>query len=330
MNNNPIEELRRMETPVTEEGWNSIVNDRRYARKFGRKPGFTPKGRAALIASVATVLIAIPILVKTLTHKPEETAQTTVPATETTVAQKTTETVTAQNATETTQYRPSTDASSTAAPTVAPETVTPAKITTTEKAATGEGTTLASVIGKRQQTVENPSREDWPPVLFPEPDGSRLTYEKLKTNPQRTDTSGLHTAKTARPTPTRSHDQNINAGISETTVTPDGQVSTKYEYNPEEPEPETEQFFIPTAFTPNGDGLNDLFLVKANFEPKSFEMTVLNRGGEMMFISRDINIGWDGQLHGRLMPQGVYVCIIKYKDSQGNEHKQQGQVLLIP
>lgn len=329
MNNNPIEELRRMETPVTEEGWNSIVNDRRYARKFGRKPGLTPKGRAALIASVATVLIAIPILVKTLTHKSEETAQTTVPATETAVAQKTTEMVTAQNATETTTYQPSTDASSTAAPAVASETATPAKVTTTEKAATGEGTTLASVIGKRQQTVENPSREDWPPVLFPEPDGSRLTYQKLKTNPERSDTTGMHTPENnrrIRTTPAATG----NPSVCETTVTADGETTTKYEYHPEEPATEAEQFFIPTAFTPNGDGLNDLFLVQANFEPKSFEMAVLNRGGEMMFISRDINIGWDGQLHGRLMPQGVYVCIIKYKDSQGNEHKQQGQVLLIP
>ena len=113
-------------------------------------------------------------------------------------------------------------------------------------------------------------------------------------------------------------------------VTADGETTTKYEYHPEEPAAEAEQFFIPTAFTPNGDGLNDLFMVKANFEPRSFEMTVLNRGGDALFQTRDINIGWDGQLHGKLLPQGVYVCIIKYKDSQGNEHKQQGQVLLIP
>lgn len=330
MNNNPIEELRRMETPVTEEGWNSIVNDRRYTRKFGRKPGLTPKGRAALIAGFATVLVAVPILVKTLTHKSEETAQTTVPATETAVTQKTTETVTAQIATETTTYQPTSDASSVAAPAVASETATPAKVTTTEKAATHEGSTLASVIEKRQQTTDNQSREDQTLLMSPKTDDFHLTYEEPKTKPKQSDASSQQTAKTSHPAQARSHDQNINAGVSETTVTADGQVSTKYEYSPEEPATEAEQFFIPSAFTPNGDGLNDLFLVKANFEPKSFEMTVLNRGGEMMFISRDINIGWDGQLRGRLMPQGVYVCIIKYKDSQGNEHKQQGQVLLIP
>lgn len=329
MNNNPIEDLRRMETPVTEEGWTSIVNDSRYVRKFGRKPGLSPKGRAALIAGVATVLVAVPILVKTLTNKPEETAQTTVPTTETAMEQKATETVTSQNATETATYQRATSTPLKATP-AASETASPAKVTTTEKAATHEGSTLASVIEKRQQTTDNPSREDQTPLMSPKTDDSHLTYEEPKTNPKQSDATGQQTAKTSRPIPSISHDPNVNHSVSETTVTADGQISTKYEYSPEEPATEAEQFFIPSAFTPNGDGLNDLFLVKANFEPKSFEMTVLNRGGEMMFISRDINIGWDGQLRGRLMPQGVYVCIIKYKDSQGNEHKQQGQVLLIP
>lgn len=325
MNNNPIEDLRRMETPVTEEEWTSIVNDRRYARKFGRKSGLTPKGRAALIASAAAVLVVVPILVKTLTHKTEEIAKSTISTTETTVEQKAAKTVTQQDATETATYKPASSTPSTAIPATATT-----KVTTTEKAAVHEGTTLASVIGKRQQTADNQSRENWPPVLFPEPDGSRLTYDKLKTDPKRSDTTGLHTAEIIHTVYAYPHEQNNNAGISETTVTADGQVSTKYEYSPEETTAETEQFFIPSAFTPNGDGLNDLFLVKANFEPQSFEMSVLNRVGELMFTSRDINIGWDGQLHGKLMPQGVYVCIIKYKDSRGNEHKQQGQVLLIP
>ena len=76
MNNNPIEELRRMETPVSESEWDAIVHDKRYVQKFGRKPGLSPKGRAALIAGAAAVLIAIPILFKTLSNKSSEAAQT--------------------------------------------------------------------------------------------------------------------------------------------------------------------------------------------------------------------------------------------------------------
>ena len=324
MNTNPIEELRQMEAPVTEEGWSSIVSDRRYARKFGRQNGLSTKGRAAIIGAAAAALIAVPILVKTLTHRSKETVQTNPPATE--EALPATETV-ASTTTATTPATPSTTAPFTPTPTQA--SAGPAKIAVTEQAAEHEGSTLASVIAKRQPAVEDHSRDNWPPVICPEPDGSRLTYDKLKVEPVRSDTIGMHTPehnRVIRTTPAATG----NPSVCETTVTADGETTTKYEYHPEEPAAEAEQFFIPTAFTPNGDGLNDLFMVKANFEPRSFEMTVLNRGGDALFQTRDINIGWDGQLHGKLLPQGVYVCIIKYKDSQGNEHKQQGQVLLIP
>jgi gliding motility-associated-like protein len=293
------------------------VSDRRYARKFGRQSGLSPKGRAAIIGAAAAALIAVPILVKTLTHRSKETVQTNPPATETV----------ASTTTATTPATPSTTAPFTPTPTQA--STGPAKIAVTEQAAEHEGSTLASVIAKRQPAAEDHSRDNWPPVICPEPDGSRLTYDKLKVEPVRSDTSGMHTPdhnRVIRTTPAATG----NPSVCETTVTADGETTTKYDYHPEEPAAEAEQFFIPTAFTPNGDGLNDLFMVKANFEPRSFEMTVLNRGGDALFQTRDINIGWDGQLHGKLLPQGVYVCIIKYKDSQGNEHKQQGQVLLIP
>ena len=100
---------------------------------------------------------------------------------------------------------------------------------------------------------------------------------------------------------------------------------------PTEPEvPTADEFFIPSAFTPNGDGLNDLFYVKANFEPKSYELSIFNRNGDLVFITRDLNTGWDGSLHGKTLAHGMYVYVIKYRDTQGVEQKKQGQVLLIP
>ena len=321
MNQNPIEELRRMETPVTEEGWTSIVNDRRYARKFGQKSGLSPKGRAALIAAAAAVLVTVPILVKTLTHSEKETAQADIPATE--KVQTASETDASPVAMTTTEIPSATDNSAKAG-------ATPAKITVTEQSAKHECSTMASVIAKRQQVTDNESIEDWPPVLNPEPDGSRLTYNQIKAVPERSQTPALQPSQDVRIVHSCSPGTKGNPSVCETTVTVDGEVVTKYDYSSEEPVAETEQFFIPSAFTPNGDGLNDLFLVKANFEPRGFELTVLNRAGEPMFQTRDINIGWDGHFRGKLLPQGVYVCIIKYKDREGNEHKQQGQVLLIP
>ncbi len=234
MNNNPIEELRRMETPVTEEGWNSIVNDRRYACKFGRKNGLSPKGRAAIIGGAAAVLIAVPILVKTLTHSAKETAQTNIPTTEN--VQPATENVASTSTATSAETTPTTVSAAKSEQ----ETHTPSKIAVTEQAAKHEGSTMTSVIAKRQQNAVNQSREEWPPVLFPEPDGSRLSYDNLKTNPTRHDTTGMRRSERIRTVIGDSFlDQNINAGISETTVAADGQVSTKYEYSPEEPVTET-------------------------------------------------------------------------------------------
>ena len=321
MNTNPIDEMRRMEVPVTEEGWTSIVTDRRYVRKFGRGGGLTPKGRAALIAGAAAVLITVPVLVKTLTHSAKETAQADVPAVE--KVQAASETAATPAAVTATGIPSVTDNSAKAG-------ATPAKITVTEQSAKHEGSTMASVIAKRQQVMDNESRENRPPILCPEPDGSRLTYNQIKTVPERSQTPVLQPSQDVHIEYACSPGTNGNPSVFETTVTADGEVVTKYDYSSEEPAVEAEQFFIPTAFTPNGDGLNDLFLVKSNFEPRSFELTVFSRGGDVLFQTRDINIGWDGQLHGKLLPQGVYVCIIKYKDGEGNEHKQQGQVLLIP
>ena len=323
---NPIDEMRRMEVPVTEEGWNSIVNDRRYARKFGHKGGLSPKGRAALIAGAAAVLITVPILIKTLTHNEKDTAQAVAPVTENAQTTSGTETGTPV-VTSPTSAAPSVVASTTE---TVQETAVPNRVAVTEKAAAHEGTTMASVIAKRQQVADNENRENWPPVLDPEPTSSRLTLNDIKTVPERSQTPALQPSQDVRIVHSCSPGTKGNPSVCETTVTVDGEVVTKYDYSSEEPSVDAEKFFIPTAFTPNGDGLNDLFLVKANFEPRSFEMTILNRGGDALFQTRDMNIGWDGQLHGKLLPQGVYVCIIKYKDSEGNEHKQQGQVLLIP
>jgi len=57
-------------------------------------------------------------------------------------------------------------------------------------------------------------------------------------------------------------------------------------------------YSLPSAFTPNGDGHNDLFRVHTYSVPKSFNMQVFNRYGESVFSSTDINTGWDGTLNG--------------------------------
>ena len=51
--------------------------------------------------------------------------------------------------------------------------------------------------------------------------------------------------------------------------------------------------FVPTAFTPNNDGLNDIFIPLTS-GVYSFEMKIFNRWGELVFLSNNKNIGWNG------------------------------------
>ena len=76
--------------------------------------------------------------------------------------------------------------------------------------------------------------------------------------------------------------------------------------------------FAPTAFSPNGDTKNDYYLVKAN-AISYFEIQVYNRMGNVLFISRDINTGWDGTFEDQRAYEGTYVARILYRDLEGNE-----------
>lgn len=67
---------------------------------------------------------------------------------------------------------------------------------------------------------------------------------------------------------------------------------------------------IPNAFTPNGDGLNDVWKVPALLAYRNYRVSVYNRWGARVFETNDITNGWDGKLKGREQPAGVYVFII--------------------
>ena len=302
MNNNPIEELRKMESPVSEQEWTSILHDKRYVQKFGRKSGLSPKGRAFIIAGIAAALITVPILVKTFSQKPTTEANPSPDVTESSVSQTVN-----KNQEQTKQISESFSKSSTIIATA------PAKAEVVTGAAVQERAAVTSAVIERTTTstsqAATANQTVTIPTVTPKPSVVSSPAE-VKSTPSVTQKAPIITSQK-----TDSED-----------FTDD--YETKAE--PETDNVEKEQFFIPSAFTPNGDGLNDLFYVKANFEPRNFEITIINRSGDLLFHSRDINIGWDGQLHGKTLPQGMYVFIIKYKDKEGNNQKQQGQILLIP
>jgi gliding motility-associated-like protein len=86
--------------------------------------------------------------------------------------------------------------------------------------------------------------------------------------------------------------------------------------------------FYPNAFTPNGDDLNDTFLVSGQFIAE-FEMKVFNRWGELLFTSNDPSLGWDGTARGNLMPEGTYVFVAKITDLAGRTFERTGSILLL-
>ena len=83
---------------------------------------------------------------------------------------------------------------------------------------------------------------------------------------------------------------------------------------------------IPNAFTPNDDGLNDIF--KPLFSSvKDYKMIIFNRYGEKIFESNDINIGWNG-VYKRKIIQDTYVYKISFvKDN--NDINVTGKFILI-
>ena len=74
-------------------------------------------------------------------------------------------------------------------------------------------------------------------------------------------------------------------------------------------------FYLPNAFTPNGDGLNDIFRPVGN-EISEFHMIIYDRWGQLVFETDDFEKGWDGTFKGRYCDPGVYAYVLTYKSSK--------------
>ncbi len=91
-------------------------------------------------------------------------------------------------------------------------------------------------------------------------------------------------------------------------------------------------YFLPNAFTPNNDGINDTYFgVGAFTGMRDFQLLIFNRWGEVIFRSKDPNEAWNGKKNnsGSVAPNGVYVCVVKYKDDHGDTKELKGFATLI-
>lgn len=91
-------------------------------------------------------------------------------------------------------------------------------------------------------------------------------------------------------------------------------------------------FYVPNAFTPDGDEHNNVFLpiMTAGFSPATYEFYVYNRWGELIFESKDAQVGWDGTYGGSMVQVGLYTWVIRFKDDDNDQkHEFTGHVNLM-
>lgn len=87
--------------------------------------------------------------------------------------------------------------------------------------------------------------------------------------------------------------------------------------------------YLPTAFTPNNDNLNDVFRIKYPFLVKQFKIRIYNRFGNIVFETDNMNRGWDGTYKGQPAPSGNYIWDIFMEDIEGNIDTKKGSLMLI-
>ncbi len=86
--------------------------------------------------------------------------------------------------------------------------------------------------------------------------------------------------------------------------------------------------YVPNTFTPNGDRLNDVFLVPTT-NMTEFNLKIFDRWGALLFESNDATIGWDGTYKGNDVAEDVYVYAITGKGIDKVEYEKRGHVTVL-
>ncbi len=85
---------------------------------------------------------------------------------------------------------------------------------------------------------------------------------------------------------------------------------------------------IPSAFSPNGDGRNDTYVILAR-GVSDFSLNIYNRWGQLVFESTDVNAGWDGNYKGKQQPGGVYTFFFTIHFQNGKSESHTGTLTLL-
>ena len=86
---------------------------------------------------------------------------------------------------------------------------------------------------------------------------------------------------------------------------------------------------VPTAFSPNSDGVNDGFTIIVRGQVATWLLQVYNRWGQLVFETDNYAAAWNGTFEGSEQPLGSYVYVLNYKDMNGESFVQQGNFTLV-
>jgi len=89
-----------------------------------------------------------------------------------------------------------------------------------------------------------------------------------------------------------------------------------------------EELFVPNAFSPNNDGLNDKFVTPGWFI-RDYKLTIYNRWGEKLYESNSIYDNWDGSYEGKIVENEAYVYIIETMGIDLIKRNYKGNVTVV-
>ena len=117
--------------------------------------------------------------------------------------------------------------------------------------------------------------------------------------------------------------------VRQTVIHPNGCIDTAFQLVDIRPEV---RYFLPNAFTPNNDGLNDTYKgVGIMAGARNFTMSIWNRWGQQVFLSTDPLEGWNGRMFnsGGEAPNGVYVVQVDFEGPRGDKFEYKAFATLI-
>lgn len=95
------------------------------------------------------------------------------------------------------------------------------------------------------------------------------------------------------------------------------------------PDPTAPSIHFPNAFTPDGDGLNDVFKASVKGTLEKYSLTVYNRWGGIVFRATNAEQGWNGALHGQRQDSNMFLWTCTYRFAGRSEQTVKGSILLL-